>query len=290
MFLRIVHLSRYEYSEAVSFAPHALYLRPRESTRQRLHHFALELTPAARRIATNDPLDNAVDWAYFAVENPATRLEVRSELMVETLDHNPFDFFLKPTALTFPFRYDPAEHIALAPCLTPRADSPAPEFLHAWLEQNLPSPPTETVPYLMALNSTVQHALVYTRREEQGIQSAAETLARGSGSCRDYAVLMIELCRNLGLAARFVSGYLYEPAAAGATPQLAPDMHAWCEVYLPGAGWRGLDATRGVFCNDAFVPVAHAALAESVNPIQGTFYGPSTVRSQLTTELSVEKL
>lgn len=138
MFLRIVHLSRYEYSEAVSFAPHALYLRPRESTRQRLHHFALELTPAARRIATNDPLDNAVDWAYFAVENPATRLEVRSELMVETLDHNPFDFFLKPTALTFPFRYDPAEHIALAPCLTPRADSPAPEFLHAWLEQNLP--------------------------------------------------------------------------------------------------------------------------------------------------------
>lgn len=290
MFLRLVHLTRYDYSEPVSFAPHALYLRPRESPRQRLHHFALEITPTARRIATNDPLDNALDWAYFAPENPATKLEFRSELLVETLDTNPFDFFLKPTALTFPFQYDPAEHAALTPCLTPRLDSPAPDVLRAWLDKHLPAPPTETVPFLMALNSSLNRALLYTRREEQGIQSAAETLARGSGSCRDYAVLLIELCRALGLAARFVSGYLFEPAATGAAPPLPPAMHAWPEVYLPGAGWRGLDPTRGIFCDDAFVPVAHAALAESVNPIQGTFYGPATVASKLTTVLSVEKL
>lgn len=290
MFLRLVHLSRYDYSEPVSFAPHALYLRPRETPRQRLHTFALEIAPAARRIATNDPLDNALDWAFFAPENPATRLEFRSELLVETLDANPFDFFLKPTALTFPFRYDDAEQVALTPCLTPRADSPAPKVLRAWLDQHLPAPPSETVPFLMALNSAVQRTLTYTRREEQGIQSAAETLARGTGSCRDYAVLLIELCRMQGLAARFVSGYMYEPAATGAAPPLAPAMHAWAEVYLPGAGWRGLDATRGIFCDDAFVPVAHAAYAESVNPIQGTFYGPATAVSQLTTVLSLEKL
>ena len=290
MFLRLVHLTRYDYSEPVSFAPHALYLRPRETSRQRLHHFALEITPTARRIATTDPLDNALDWAFFAPENPATKLEIRSELMVETLDSNPFDFFLKPTALTFPFQYDAAEQTALLPCLTPRHDSPRAEVLRAWLLQHLPSPPTETVPYLMALNTAVQRALSYTRRDEQGIQSAAETLERGTGSCRDYAVLLIELCRALGLAARFVSGYLFEPAATGETPPLAPAMHAWAEVYLPGAGWRGLDATRGIFCDDAFVPVAHAALAESVNPIQGTFYGPGTVNSNLTTILSVEKL
>src|SRR5688572_6173937 len=156
MFLRIVHLTRYEYSEPVSFAPHALYLRPRETPRQRLHDFSLEITPTARRIATNDPLDNALDWAFFAAENPATRLEFRTELMVETLDANPFDFFLKPSALTFPFAYDPAERAALAPCLAPRADSPAPEVLRAWLDQHLPSPPTETVPFLMALNTTIQ--------------------------------------------------------------------------------------------------------------------------------------
>src|SRR5262245_44343914 len=290
MFLRLVHLTRYDYSQPVSFAPHALYLRPRETPRQRLHHFALEITPTARRIATNDPLDNALDWAFFAPENPATKLEIRSELLVETLDANPFDFFLKPTALTFPFNYDAAEQNALAPCLTPRLDSPASEVLQDWLRQHLPTPPTETVPYLMALNTAIQRALAYTRREEQGIQSAGETLGRASGSCRDYAVLLIELCRVLGLAARFVSGYLYEPAATGATPPLSPAMHAWAEVYLPGAGWRGLDPTRGIFCDDAFVPVAHAAFAESVNPIQGTFYGPATVKSQLTTELSVEKM
>lgn len=290
MFLRLVHLTRYDYSEPVSFAPHALYLRPRETSRQKLHHFALEITPTARRIATTDPLDNALDWAFFAPENPATKLEFRSELLVETLDSNPFDFFLKPTALTFPFHYDAAEHTALLPCLTLRVDSPGAHVFRTWLEQHLPSPPTETVPYLIALNTAVQRALVYTRRDEQGIQSAAETLERGTGSCRDYAVLLIELCRALGLAARFVSGYLFEPAATGETPPLSPAMHAWAEVYLPGAGWRGLDATRGIFCDDAFVPVAHAALAESVNPIQGTFYGPGTVTSTLTTILSVEKL
>ncbi|MGH7945287.1 MAG: transglutaminase family protein [Opitutaceae bacterium] len=290
MFLRLVHLTRYDYSEPVSFAPHALYLRPRERPRLRVHHYALEVSPTARRIATHDALDNAVDWAFFAPEDPATRLEFRSELLVETLDSNPLDFFLKPSALTFPFNYDAAEHAALVPCLTLRADSPAPEFLRDWLDQQLPAPPTETVPYLMALTAAVQRALVYTPRNEQGIQSAAETLSRGTGSCRDYTVLLMELCRARGLAARFVSGYLYEASASGATPPLPPSMHAWAEVYLPGAGWRGLDATRGIFCDDAFVHVAHAPFAESVNPIQGTSYGPSTANAKLTSVLSVEKL
>jgi transglutaminase-like putative cysteine protease len=290
MFLRLVHLTRYDYSEPVSFAPHALYLRPRENARQRVHHYALEVAPTSRRIATNDALDNALDWAFFAPENPATKLEFRSDLLVETLNSNPLDFFLKPTALTFPFRYDAAERTALAPCLAPRPDSPGPDLLQAWLGQHIPEVPAETVPFLMALNATVHRTLVYTPRDEQAIQSAAETLARGSGSCRDFAVLLIELCRALGLAARFVSGYLYEPAASGATPPLAPSMHAWAEVYLPGAGWRGLDPTRSIFCDDTFVPIAHAPIAESVNPIQGTFYGPATVSAKLTTALSLEKL
>jgi|SRR5687768_17833253 len=290
MFLRLVHLTRYDYPEPVSFAPHALYLRPRETSRLRLHHYALEVSPTARRIATHDALDNAVDWAFFAPETPATRLEFRSELLVETLTTNPLDFFLKPSALTFPFNYDAVEEPALTLCLMPRTDSPAPELLRDWLDQQLPHPPTETVPYLMALTTAVQRALVYTPRKEQLIQSAAQTLARGSGSCRDYAVLLMELCRVRGLAARFVSGYLYEPAASGATPPIPPSMHAWAEVYLPGAGWRGLDATRGMFCDGTFVPIAHAPTAENVNPIQGTSYGPSTAPPQLTSVVSVEKL
>jgi transglutaminase-like putative cysteine protease len=290
MFLRIVHLTRYDYSEPVSFAPHALYLRPRETTRQRLHDFRLEISPAARRIATTDPLDNALDWAYFAPENPDIKLEFRTELMVETLDTNPFDFFLRPTALSIPFTYDFIERNALLPCLTPRFDSPPPERLQAWLAQHFPQPPAETVPFLIALNNTVHRTLSYSRREEQGIQSAATTMACGTGSCRDYAVFLIELLRVHGIAARFVSGYLYEPAATGDMPALQPAMHAWVEVYLPGAGWRGLDPTRGIFCDDAFVPVAHAAVAESVNPIQGNFYLSPRVTSKLTALLSVEKL
>jgi transglutaminase-like putative cysteine protease len=290
MFLRLVHQTRYDFSEPVSFAPHALYLRPRESPRQRVHHFALDVTPTARRIATHDALDNAVDWVFFAPEHPATRLEFNSEILAETLDANPFDFYLRPSALTFPFQYEAAEQTALAPCLAPHDDSPAPKFLRDWLGQHLAAPPTETVPFLTALNTTVQHTLVYNHRDEQDIQSASETLKRGSGSCRDFAVLLIELCRALGLAARFVSGYLYEPAASGATPPLRPTMHAWAEVYLPGAGWRGLDPTRGIFCDDAFVRIAHAPTAESVNPIQGTSYGPATANARLTTVLSVEKL
>jgi transglutaminase-like putative cysteine protease len=290
MFLRLVHLTRYVCSEPVSFAPHTLYLRPRETPRQRVHHFELEVTPTARRVTTSDPLDNALDLIFFAPENPATKVEFRSELLVETLDSNPLDFFLKPAALNFPFHYDPTDHAALAPYLELRADSPAPEFLRDWIAPHLCPPPNETVPYLMALTTAVQRALVYAPRNEQGTQSAAETLKRGSGCCRDFAVLFIELCRALGLAARFVSGYLYEPAASGATPPLVPSMHAWAEVYLPGAGWRGLDATRGIFCDDAFVRIAHAPLAETINPIQGTFYGPATATTNLSTALSVEKL
>jgi transglutaminase-like putative cysteine protease len=286
MFLRVTHLSQYEYSQPVSFAPHALYLRPRENPRQRLHHFTLEISPAARRIATTDPLDNALDWVYFE-SVAAARLEFRTELMVETLDTNPFDFFLKPSANSFPFTYDDAERFALAPSLAPRADTPAAE-LRSWLQSRLPTLPAETVPCLTALNAAVHTSLSYASREEAGIQSAGQTLSRGGGSCRDYAVFLIELCRSLGIAARFVSGYLYEPP--GASPPAAPALHAWVEVYLPGAGWRGLDPTRGIFCDDAFVPLAHSAIAESVNPIQGSFIGPASVTSKLTTHLKIEKL
>ena len=290
MFIRLTHLTRYDYSQPVGFAPHALYLRPRETSRQRLHHFALEITPAARRIATTDALDNALDWAFFPPADRATRLEFRSELMVETLDANPFDFFLSPNALSFPFVYEDAERVALAPCLVPRADSPPPEVLREWLNGQLPTPPSETVPFLMALNSAVHRALTYTPRDEAGIQSATQTITRRSGSCRDYAAFLIELCRMLGLASRFVSGYLREPKAPNTTAIASQAMHAWAEVYLPGAGWRGLDPTRGIFCDDAFVPVAHAAIAETVSPIQGNFYGSPGVTSQLTTSLSVEKV
>ncbi len=289
MFLRISHLSRYDYTEAVSFAPHELYLRPADTPRQRLHQFTLTITPEARRIATTDPLDNAVDWAYFPAGVSARRLEFHSDLLIETLDPNPFDFFLRPDAVNFPFQYDPVEALALAPCLALRLDTPAAD-LRAWIAREVNPLPSETVPLLMALVAAVHRTVRYTRREEEGIQSVADTFARQSGSCRDQAVFLMEALRMVGLAARFVSGYLYEPAPVRATEVVPPAMHAWTEVYLPGAGWRGLDSSRGIFCNDAFVVIAHAATAETINPVQGTFIGASTVTSTLTTDLKIQRL
>ena len=289
MFLRLIHHTRYDYTRPVSFAPHAIYLRPRESPRQRLHDFKLDLAPAARRIATSDAEGNALEWAYFDAATLSPVLEFRSEMLVETLDTNPFDFFLNPSALSFPFSYDSAERYVLAPCLAPPIGSDESQ-LRAWLATHLPSPPTDTVSFLTALNTALKTSLGYTRRDEPGIQTPAETLALGSGSCRDYAVLFIALCRTLGLAARFVSGYLHEPPAADIPNPLPPTMHAWAEVYLPGAGWRGLDPTRGIFCDDSFVSVAHSAVAASVNPIQGNFYSAGPVASNLHTTLTIVKL
>ena len=285
MFLRLSHLTRYDYSAPVTFAPHALYLRPRESARQRVQDFRLVVSPGpARHLATADAEDNSLDWAYFPPDAFARVLEFRTEFLVETLDANPFDFFLKPSATEFPFSYDPAERITLASSLLCTAPA-AP--LRTWLDQHFATPPRDTVAFLTALNAAVRVSLVYYRRDEPGIQTASETLARGGGSCRDYAVLLIELCRLLGLAARFVSGYLYEPPAPEVPNPQPTAMHAWTEVYLPGAGWRGLDPTRGIFCNDAFVPIAHSVVGETVNPIQGSFFGHAT--SQLSTQLTVTR-
>ncbi len=289
MFLRITHLTRYDYTQPVSFAPHAIFLRPRETPRQRLHNFELTLSPDARRVPTSDVEGNALEWAYFDVNTLATKLEFRSEFLVETLDTNPFDFFVKPSAFNFPFAYDPAERYVLAPYLAPPAGTDE-ASLRAWLNRHLPAPPSDTVSFLTALNTAIRHAFGYRRRDEPGIQTPSETLLLGGGSCRDYAVFFIALCRSLGLAARFVSGYLHELADPNLTNPLPPTMHAWAEVYLPGAGWRGLDPTRGIFCDDNFVPVAHAALAESVNPIQGNFYAAGPVASNLHTLLTIDKL
>src|SRR5471030_1978191 len=165
MFIRVTHVTRYEYSQPVSFAPHALYLRPRETPRQRLHSFELTLTPAARRIATNDAEDNALDWAHFDAATRSDSLEFKSEFLVETLDTNPFDFFLKPTAFAFPFAYDAAETFALGSCFTAPAGTDRAQ-LRAWLDTHLPAPPTDTIAFLGALNAAVRASLSYSRRDE----------------------------------------------------------------------------------------------------------------------------
>jgi len=153
-------------------------------------------------------------------------------------------------------------------------------------QEPVADPPSDTVAWLLALNRTICQNFVYRRRTEAGIQKPLTTLQLGSGSCRDYAVFFVECARAFGLAARFVSGYRLDPANDGTTNG---DMHAWVEVFLPGAGWRGMDPTHGIFCDNTYVPLAHAAVAESVNPVQGSFFSTIPATAQMTTDVRVRR-
>lgn len=285
MKLRVSHLTRYEYDREVGFGPHILYLRPRESAGQRLLFHRLSVQPEAKLGHIRDPHDNNYASAHFWER--ADSLNIRSEFEVERLLANPFDFILKPYAVPFPFAYEPVFDFALGPYLAPPFDDTQAR-LRAWLDEHFVDRPAETVPFLTALNTLLYQTLRYTRREERGIQPSRLTLDLGGGACRDYAVLLMELVRTLGLAARFVSGYLFAPA--GDDHRTVGAMHAWAEVYLPGAGWRGLDPTHGIWCDENFIAVAHAAQAESVNPVQGGIYSTAPVTSRLLTDVVVERL
>jgi transglutaminase-like putative cysteine protease len=287
MLLRISHLTRYYYSHQVLLAPHRLYLRPRSSPRQQVRSFRLQFAPTARAVATLDLHDNPLDWAYWL--EPTTAMNIETEFEVETLGSNPFDFILRTDAVAFPPAYDGTEQAGLAPWLV-RPPAAAESRLRSWLDRQLPSPPTDTLGWLTAVNSAVMRSIGYTRRDEHGIQAPGETLDLGTGSCRDFAALLVDLCRMSGLAARFVSGYLYDPPPDDPAKVVPTAMHAWVEVYLPGGGWRALDPTRGIFCDDAFVPVAHAVRGESVSPVQGSFSAKGAVTAELQADISVVRL
>lgn len=261
MKLSITHITRYDYDREVSFGPHLLYLRPRESPQLRVDSFSLSLEPAARLHWMRDDFDNFTGSAHFA--STASVLAIGSHCGVETSDRSPFDFVLRDYAINFPFDYEPLHRQNLAAYLgLPVAADQA--QLRAWVRQRMPETVHDTVGWLVALNRTIFTSLHYARRDKPGIQSASTTMRSGTGTCRDYATLLIACARTHGLAARFVSDYVHDAATAGTA---AGEMHAWSEVYLPGAGWLGVDPTHGVVCGDTYVPVAHAAVAESLNPI-----------------------
>jgi transglutaminase-like putative cysteine protease len=287
MLLRVSHLTRYYYSRAVNLLPHRIYLRPRETAKHRLHRFRLDFAPIARIVPTRDEHDNDQIWAYWSEATAAANIQ--SEFEIETLDANPFDFLLRSDAMSFPFSYEEGERAALAPYLA-LPDPDTESRLRRWIAERMPTGPSETLAFVAGLNSQITSSIAYTRRDEHGILPSLQTLERGSGSCRDSATLLVDGLRTLGLAARFVSGYLYEPRSKEAAEEPPTAMHAWAEVYLPGAGWRGLDPTRGIFCNDAFIPVAHASRGESVSPVQGSFAAAGPVSSELHADIVVEKV
>ncbi|MET0342219.1 MAG: transglutaminase family protein [Polyangiales bacterium] len=265
--LRIEHVTEYRFAQPVQLLPHRLMVRPREDHNVRVVSSRLDITPLAQLHWQRDPLDNSIAVARFA--GTCSSLRIVSEVDVEHYDETPLDFVLEAYAVQTPFRYAEPELVNLAPFLASSwpADRTA---VAGWLATHGGRGTHETLSILSNLNRAIANELRYQVREEAGVQPPALTLSLGSGSCRDFAALFCDACRQLGLASRFVSGYL--TSAPGAN---AGSTHAWAEVYLPGAGWKGFDPTAGLLTGSDHIAVAYAAHPETVPPVAGSYLGPS---------------
>jgi transglutaminase-like putative cysteine protease len=263
--LQINHVTTYQFAETVTLLPHTLLLRPREGKDIRIESAKLKIAPAHQLQWQRDVYDNAVARATFT--EPGMLLSIDSRVTLQHYDDQPLDFLVADYAVRYPFQYDPAERVDLAPYLTVIFDHDR-ALLSAWLQQFWqPGQIVETYLLLEWINKAIATGFAYQQREEPGVQTPGVTLATRAGSCRDFATLFIESCHYLGLAARFVSGYVYSPIpilGQGAT-------HAWAEVYLPGTGWKGFDSTSGLVVGNEHIAVAVGRHPESLPPVAGSF-------------------
>jgi transglutaminase-like putative cysteine protease len=266
---RIVHRTYYNFSAPVTLGPHSMLLRPRENHELRIESLSLDISPQPELRWHRDVEDNSVAIATFGA--PAQQLAIKSDVIICQYLENPLDFLVADYAISYPFAYQPDDLVMLAPYMT-RAGQVADDKLSSWIDSLWKQGEAiQTYSLLRRLNEAINRTFTYQVREEPGVQSAARTLSSGTGSCRDFALLLMSAARSLGLAARFVSGYLHVPQITGPGAT-----HAWAEVYLPGAGWKGFDPTAGTMVGTDHIPVAVARLAESVPPVAGSFTGAAT--------------
>jgi uncharacterized protein (DUF2126 family) len=265
------HVTHYRYDRPVTLGPQVVRLRPAPHARTPILAYSQRVTPA--RHFLNWQQDPQANWlARLVFPEPVRELKIEVDLVAEMSVINPFDFFLEPRAEKFPFTYDDAQRRELHSFL---AREPATPLVKAWLDR-VPRAPAPTVDFLVELNRKLSTEVRYLIRMEPGVQTPEETLQKASGSCRDSGWLLVQLLRHLGIAARFVSGYLVQlkpdqrslDGPSGAEADFT-DLHAWCEAYLPGAGWVGLDPTSGLFAGEGHIPLACSPEPGSAAPITG---------------------
>jgi len=280
--LQIYHETLYELTSVVQLGLHQLIIRPREGHDLRIESWRLEISPRHRIKWHRDAHDNSVASVTF--NEPTQLLKVASTVVIQHFDEAPLDFLVADYAVQYPFSYTADDLAILAPYLEP-TDAQAGGPLRTWLTGFwLPGIRIQTYVLLESLCRGIANGLNYRVREEPGVQSPSQTLSSGGGSCRDFAAMFMEAARALGLAARFVSGYLHgAEAGMGAT-------HAWAEVYLPGAGWKGFDPTIGKLTGSDHIPVAVARRPEAVPPVAGTFTGPSGASARMLVTVNVLSL
>ncbi|MEO1011840.1 MAG: transglutaminase family protein [Bacteroidota bacterium] len=273
MALKVVisHKTKYSYDRRVKLSPHIFRLRPAPHSRTPIEAYSIKIVPEEHFFNwQQDPFGNYLARLVFPEKTDMLSVEV--EIIADLKTINPFDFFVEDAVEDFPFTYSDALKKELLPYLEIAEDGP---LLTEWLAHLNPNP-QRTIDFLTGLNKKLYDYLDYTVRMEPGVQSCEQTLERRLGSCRDFAWLMVQVLRHLGLAARFVSGYLVQLAAdeksldgpSGPEADFT-DLHAWAEVYLPGAGWIGLDATSGLLAGEGHIPLACTPSFESAAPVSG---------------------
>jgi transglutaminase-like putative cysteine protease len=264
----IIHRTYYNFSDEVQLGPHHLRLRPREDYELRIESFSLNISPSANLLWHRDAEGNSVATATFDL--PAQQLVFESELIIQQYNESPLNFMVADYAIHYPFNYLPDDQVLLNPYMQ-LPDQETQQMISLWTQTLWQGDEKiQTYTLLQRIASHIYQTQTYKLREEPGVQTAKDTLTCGTGSCRDFAQLFMDAAKCMGLAARFVSGYLHAPGTdvAGAT-------HAWAEVYLPGAGWKGFDPTTGEMAGTDHIPVAVARLSKSVPPIEGSFRGAS---------------
>ncbi|KFL29508.1 transglutaminase [Devosia riboflavina] len=285
--LRVRHTSTYAYSKPVGFGQHRLMFRPRDSYDQRLLSTALSVSPNPKEVKWMlDPFGNCVTAVTF--DSMATELRFETEI---TVDHRPSagpDFSIDTSAKTWPLLYPEGMVPDLAPCI--RVHHPSTElekwargFTRAGME-------TELGHLLMTMTVGIKESFVYSRRMTPGTQAPELTLSQRKGTCRDFAWLMIEACRALGLAARFVTGYVYVPTRDGKFLRGGGATHAWVQVFLPGAGWLEFDPTNGILGSRDLIRVGVAREPSQARPLTGNFIGSRDSYMGMKVEVNVSSI
>ena len=272
----IYHLTHYKYDKPVNLGPQIIRLKPASHSKTKVISHSLKVTPDNHFVnLQQDPYGNY--QARFVFPEPVTEFKIEVDLVADMSVYNPFDFFVEEQATKYPFDYDEAIKEDLSIYRTPEPMGPR---LKAYMEKLDLTPGQGTVDMIVGINANLQHDVDYIIRMEPGVQTTEETLERKSGSCRDSAWLLVQILRNMGLAARFVSGYLIqlEPDlkaidGPSGTDHDFTDLHAWAEVFLPGAGWIGLDATSGLLTGESHIPLAATPHYRNAAPITGGYYG-----------------
>ena len=269
--LTVRHATTYRYSAPVIFGQHRLMLRPRDSHDLRLVGAELALAPGGKLRWVHDVFGNSVALVDFTA--PAAELSIVSTLAIERYALARLDFPIAPEAESYPFMHSADDRSDLGR-LRERHYPDARGVVEEWARQFILETPANTFNLLATMNAAIRGSFEYRARDEEGTQAPLETIERKSGTCRDYALLLIEAARALGFGARFVTGYLYDPSLdGGAAVQGAGATHAWAEIYLPGAGWVEFDPTNGLIAGENLIRIAVTRDPAQAVPIGGTFSG-----------------